>query len=219
MEKFKLDGKEYKVYSFDGKELILVPLQYRDNKTLAVEAYTVSPDEGEEPYATLTVNLRDPRQVMPGCAFLDDNNAHFLKEWLLKENLCEVVPDGYTRQSGYVTFPLMFWNTSKFYADEKEPEVYLVDLNIFHTEDGRWTGDLGWSFDDIDSTETNSLDEAKETAVRLLEEFPFEEELNEIICLTVVDNDRNEVGYKVLNCPKAVAERYGLTADRYADSE
>lgn len=115
-----LNNRNYRIFdvNYDGenRKVILMAEKYKSPKTLAVLMGIVNEDGELEYDECLTVNLCDPRQAGNGMAFLDINNCPWAEEWLKKNNLAE--PAGYSRQSGFVTYPLYKWNTKAFYTKE-----------------------------------------------------------------------------------------------------
>ena len=104
--KVKFCGENYEIY--------LVERKYRWNGALAVEACMADSDE---PFGTLTVNLQDPRQLQKGNAFFNANYLGELLPQLVSLGVVKHAADGYTRQSGFVTYPLCEWDTDRFFVD------------------------------------------------------------------------------------------------------
>ena len=154
-----------------GKQINIVFFceKYADNRTLAVQIKEKTANGGYEPFGTITVNLCNPQQTRKNCAFFDINNYHWLKDWLLMNNLAR--DTGIRAQSGYIEYPLYEWNLSAFNTNYISP-VYSVDYLRF-TKDGAAIGSLGWYYEDREGTETFSEEEAQETARHLADYEPF----------------------------------------------
>ena len=149
-----------------GKQINIVFFceKYADNRTLAVQIKEKTANGGYEPFGTITVNLCNPQQTRKNCAFFDINNYHWLKDWLLMNNLAR--DTGIRAQSGYIEYPLYEWNLSAFNTNYISP-VYSVDYLRF-TKDGAAIGSLGWYYEDREGTETFSEEEREQLRKRLL---------------------------------------------------
>lgn len=118
------EGKTYNVFTietdFGTFDVILVQRQYQNPQTLAVEALCVENDEITEPFAILTVNLdgytgmdnQDDKR-----AFIDTNNCNYAERFLKKNKLAK--DTGIKARSGFCSYPLYEWDTSKFFAETK----------------------------------------------------------------------------------------------------
>ena len=221
MEKdFILNNRNYRIFdvNYDGenRKVILMAEKYNSPKTLAVLMGIVNEDGELEYDECLTVNLCDPRQAGKGMAFIDINNCPWAEEWLKKNNLAE--PAGYSRQSGFVTYPLYKWNTKAFFTKEPDCE-YEVDLEYYDTENKRWLGDMSWDFQDKPEP-TADLDNAKETAKEAASDLgEWRITRTEVMSLPSDDDEtaKKKTVYTVLSCSKELADKYGLTADEYLD--
>ena len=212
------NGKQYNVFRFYWPELDLqkdfffVRERYADNGTLAIEAYEA---KDEELFCDLTVNLRDPRQVQKNHAFFDANNSGWMEDQLKQYGLMERVKDKYTKNSGYVTYPLYKWNIDLFRVGGEKPKYY-VDFR--EHRDGETFGSMSWSFEDKPDTETEDIEAAKRMAEEAILDFPYDEndEDTGIIELYVVDQEDKEL-YSVVNVSEKTAGANGIKADKYIE--
>lgn len=117
-------GKTYNVFTietdFGTFDVILTIQQYQSNGSLAVQALTVEDGNVVNFFEILTVNLdgytgmgvQDDKR-----AFVDTNNCDWAERFLKKNKLAKGT--GIKAQSGFCTYPLYEWDTSKFFAETK----------------------------------------------------------------------------------------------------
>lgn len=105
---------------FGNIDIILCKKQYRNPETLAVAAMEVENGEVNEEYdfAVLTVNLDGYTglgQQSDTRAYVDCNNCGWARSFL--EGNAIAKPTGIFTLSGFCTYPLYEWDTTKFYAE------------------------------------------------------------------------------------------------------
>ena len=122
MRTINYENKTYKVFSLDTpyghEEVICVPREYCDGRTLAIEMISVK-GTYHESYAVLTVNLDcySGRRTQSGTrAYVDtNNNEHWgCLDFIKNNNLGK--PLGIQTQSGFCVYPLYEFNVNEFYA-------------------------------------------------------------------------------------------------------
>ena len=112
-------GRRHKVFTIDteyGKfDAILTEERYLNGGALAVEALVVEDGAVVEPFATLTVNLDGEAATAQDAerAYLDTNNNPWAPEFVTKNGIAR--PTVIAARSGFCTYPLFLWDTTKFY--------------------------------------------------------------------------------------------------------
>lgn len=87
--------------------------RYADNDSLAVQLFSLS----EGPFATLTVNLDETKNLGENEAFVDINNCPWAPEFIRENDLGE--PTDKMAASGFCVYPSYKFNLEKFtYAKE-----------------------------------------------------------------------------------------------------
>lgn len=109
------NGKNHKVFTlnteFGNYEVICTEDRYDAFDNLAVEVLTVKNGEVTGSFAMLTVNV-----VPMGDAYtcVDTNNDPWAVDFIRENNLAK--PIGSNATSGYCSYPIYEFDTSKFYA-------------------------------------------------------------------------------------------------------
>ena len=114
------EGRLYKPYTIDTGyrtcQVILTIQQYQNNNSLAVEALEVEDGDVTDTFDIFTVNLC--RSIQDDkFAFVDTNNCPFVPDFLKKHKIAKAT--GVYGQSGFCSYPLYEWDTSKFFAETK----------------------------------------------------------------------------------------------------
>ena len=114
------EGRLYKPYDLDTGyrkcQVILTVQEYQNNGSLAVEALEVEDNEVVDTFDILTRNLNHTLQN-DKYAFVDTNNCPFAPDFLRQNGIAKAT--GVYGQSGFCSYPLYEWDTTKFYADTK----------------------------------------------------------------------------------------------------
>lgn len=92
----------YKII-YDNKRIEIIPARYQKGNRIALQAY-----DGNEPYATLTVNLPEFDDLISDrYIFMDENNVPGITA-ALKE-ACLIEPTGLDAPSGFCKYPVVLW--------------------------------------------------------------------------------------------------------------
>lgn len=111
-----------KIYTYQGCEVCLAPALYSNGWM----ALTVANPNDKRDFRVLTINLEDiPALGVPDRVFVDCNNEPEALEFLVKNNLA--VDMGYSRQSGFASYPMMMVDLALIY--QHAPEVF-ININI-----------------------------------------------------------------------------------------
>ena len=101
-------GKNYKVFNlntaYGSAEVICVPEQYRNNKTLAVLVYCVEDNTVSELFSVLTVNLDNAELQSDTTAYLDTNNNPWAEKFVKENGIAD--PTFLMEKSGFWNYPL-----------------------------------------------------------------------------------------------------------------
>ena len=92
----------YKII-YNDKRIEIIPARYQKGNRIALQAY-----DGNEPYATLTVNLPEFDDLITDrYIFMDENNNPGITA-ALKE-VCLIEPTGLDAPSGFCKYPIVLW--------------------------------------------------------------------------------------------------------------
>ena len=91
----------------------------KDNDFTAVQLYCYG-EHGLEPFATLTKNFGE-YIGMKFCAYVDTNNCRFADQLL---ELGIAIDTGFTKQSGFCTYPL--WLFNEHFLKDVDEEKYRL---------------------------------------------------------------------------------------------
>ncbi len=113
-------GRLYKPFTVDNGyctcQVILTIQQYRNNGSLAVQALAVEDGNVVNIFEILTVNLCHGMQDDKR-AFVDTNNCDWAERFLKKNKLAK--DTGIKARSGFCSYPLYEWDTTKLFAETK----------------------------------------------------------------------------------------------------
>lgn len=119
MDTFSFEGKTYRVFlletEFGTFRVFLTACNYMADDSLAVRVYDIDEDGHAEPFATLTVNPGPFGEQDDRHAYLDTNDNGWAVRFL-RDNGLATVSRTRTIRSGYCTYPLARFDTSKFLA-------------------------------------------------------------------------------------------------------